>query len=311
MRVTQNMISQQFLYDLTNLNTTMLNQENQISTGKTLNLPSDNPLGVSQDMMTSNLLSQTKLYTNTISQGLSWMQSTNSVMEEISQSLQSIQTDVMTALNTPNQSQAGKQALSASVQEYAQQIYTLLNTQQGDQYLFGGSASTTPPSISTTITSANDLGFTLSSSVGLTGSLQYQVAQGVEISVNISAYDILATPLSGSTNNLQTALQQVGVDIASGTETNLQSDLQSIQSAMNNVTSLTSDLGARMQRMTALQTQMSQYTNVLTNQKGVIEDANMAQVITQFNSDQISYQAALKMGSQILLPSLVSYLPNG
>ena len=311
MRVTQNMMSQQFLYDLTNLNTTMLNQENQISTGKTLNLPSDNPLGVSQDMMTSNLLSQTKLYTNTISQGLSWMQSTNSVMTEISQSLQSIQTDVMTALNTPNQSQAGKQALSASVQEYAQQIYTLLNTQQGDQYLFGGSASTTPPSITTTITSANDLGLTLSSSVGLTGSLQYQVAQGVEISVNISAYDILATPLSGSSNNLQTTLQQVGIDIASGTETNLQSDLQSIQSAMNNVTSLTSDLGARMQRMTALQTQMSQYTNVLTNQKGVIEDANMAQVITQFNSDQISYQAALKMGSQILLPSLVSYLPNG
>jgi flagellar hook-associated protein 3 FlgL len=66
-----------------------------------------------------------------------------------------------------------------------------------------------------------------------------------------------------------------------------------------------------MQRMTAIQTQMSQYTATLTNEKGVIEDANMAQVITQFNTDQISYQAALKMGSQILLPTLVSFLPSG
>lgn len=309
MRITQNMMSQQFLYNITNLNTTMLNQENQISTGKTLNLPSDNPLGVSQDMQTSTLLSQSNVYTSTISQGLSWMQNTNSVMQEVSQSLQSIQTDVIQALNSPNQSQSGLQAMSSSVKEYAQQVFTLLNTQQGDQYLFGGTSGITAPVTTTT----GGVGYTLTSTAGLTGSIQYQVAQGVEISINVNAYSILATPLSGSssTATLQSTLQQVSQDIASGTSSNLSSDLQNLNAALGNVTNQTTDLGARMQRMTALQSQMSQYTTTLTNEKGVIEDANMAQVITQFNTDQISYQAALKMGSQILLPTLVSYLPNG
>ena len=310
MRVTQNMMSQQFLYDLTNLNTTMLNQENQISTGKTLNLPSDNPLGVSQDMQTSSLLAQSKLYTSTISQGLSWMQSTNSVMTEISQSLQSIQTDLLTALNTPNQSTEGLQALSKSVDQYAQQLYSLLNTQQGDQYLFGGTSSNAP----TTDSSSSSIGVTMvsSSTAGISGSIDYQVAQGVEININVTAFSIMSATLTGGTSStatLDSTLQQITNDISSGSESNMNNDLQNINAAMSNMTSITADLGARMQRMTALQTQMSQYTYVLNNQKGVIEDANMAQVITQFNTDQVSYQAALKMGSQILLPSLVSYLP--
>ena len=306
-------MSQQFLYDITNLNTTMINQENQISTGKTLNLPSDNPLGVSQDMMTSNLISQSKLYTSTINEGLSWMQTTDSVMVEISQSLQSIQNELLTALNTPNQSKGGLQALSDTVQQYAQQVYSLLNTQQGGQYLFGGTTNSVPPVTSTSgIPTAYAIGYTMSQSLGLSGSISYQVAQGVDISINVNAYSIMLDALPSGTSataTLQSTLQQVAQDIASGTSSNMGNDLQNIQAAMSNMTALTANLGARMQRMTALQTQMSQYTTNLTNEKGVIQDANMAQVITQFNTDQIAYQAALKMGSQILLPSLVSYLP--
>jgi flagellar hook-associated protein 3 FlgL len=200
--------------------------------------------------------------------------------------------------------------MSSSVKEYAQQVFTLLNTQQGDQYLFGGTSGNVAPV--TTITGG--VGYTLTSATGLSSSIQYQVAQGVEININVSAYSILGATLSGgssSTATLQSTLQQVSQDIALGTSSNLSNDLQNLNAAMGNVTNNTADLGARMQRMTAIQTQMSQYTATLTNEKGVIEDANMAQVITQFNTDQISYQAALKMGSQILLPTLVSFLPSG
>jgi flagellar hook-associated protein 3 FlgL len=42
----------------------------------------------------------------------------------------------------------------------------------------------------------------------------------------------------------------------------------------------------------------------------VIEDANEAKVITNFSTDQTVYEAALQMGAQILLPSLVNYLPS-
>ena len=312
MRVTQNMVSNQFLYDLTLLNQNMVNQENQISTGKSLNLPSDNPLGVNQVMATSNLISQSNIFATTISNGLSWMQTTSSVMTEISQSLQSIQSDLISALNTTNQTTNSREALSATVKQYAQQIYTLLNTQQGDQYIFGGATDSLAPSVSLT---GSDVGFTMTSanvSTGLSGTIDFQVSQSINININVNAYSIMLDPLPSGTSTtatLQTTLQQIVGDIVSGTEGSMQGDLQNIQAAISNMTNLSTDLGARIQRMTAMQTQTSQYTMNLTNEKGVIEDANMAQVITQFNTDQIAYQAALKMGSQILLPTLVNYLP--
>jgi flagellar hook-associated protein 3 FlgL len=87
--------------------------------------------------------------------------------------------------------------------------------------------------------------------------------------------------------------------------------LKNLQAGMSNVTNLNASLGATIQRVTALQNQMTQYATTMTNQKSTLEDANMAQVITQFSTDQTVYQSALKMGSEVLLPSLVSFLPNG
>ena len=439
MRITQDMMTQQFLYNITNQNQQMQKLENELSTGKSLNQPSDNPLAVSQDMSIRASLSQTSGYLSTIQSGLSWMQNTSSAVTQIQTALQSLQSTVLEGINGTSHNTSALQALSQTAQQLSNSVYQELNAKQGDSYLFGGlqtdvapaSAASIPYSIvsttdgsfysvpgtftttnsasitetgspitqsisdpsgilnnpqpyelqmsesvnsagtatSGTLTLVNPLNgvviasgnlagtasgsvvtltavsgtaqmtitlgapisvttggsgaFTITDTIapssdfstgfslvsGASGSINYNVAPSINIATNVSADQIMQSGAPGST--LQDTLNSISSDLLSGNTSALQTDLANLQTNMTNVTNIATDVGSRIQRLTALQNQLTSYQTTLTNQKGVIQGANMAQVISQFNTDQTVFTAALKMGSEILLPSLVSFLPNG
>ncbi len=294
MRITQTMMTQQFLSNITNDNQRMSQLEQELSTGKQLNSPSDNPLAVSQDMGIRAILSQTQGYQSTISAGLTWMNNTTGALQSMITGLQTIRTQVVEGINATSQTPAVQQALAQTVQQLTAGVYQTLDSQQGNRYLFGGKQTGTAPTASLS---------------GASGALNYQVANNNTIQVNVTASSLFLTTPPGAANTLQQTLTNIVSDLQAGNTQGLQSDLADLSANLNNVVNANADLGTRINRLTALQNQMAQYSTTMTNQKGVIEDANMAQVITQFNTDQTVYTAALKMGSQILLPTLASFLP--
>lgn len=274
--------------------------EMELSTGKTLNQASDNPLAVSQDMAIQSTLSNAQGYQSTVSAGLSWMNSTSSVLQSMVTSLQTIRGNVVAGINATNQSPSAQASLTATVQQLVNGVYQMLDTQQGDSYLFGGTNTKSQPS---------------KNLLNASGTINYQISDGVNVPVNVTASQLFTTTgaaVSGNpSQDLRDTLSSIVTDLGNGSTANLQVDLQNLSDHLNNVISTNAEVGTRVQRLTAMQSQLSQYVSNLTNEKGVIEDANMAQVITQFNTDQTVYTAALKMGSAILQPSLMNYLPNG
>lgn len=300
MRITPNMMTQQFLYNITNDNNQMANLENQLSTGKTLNEPSDNPLAVSEDMSLTDTLSQTTAYQNTISQSQTWMNSTSAALSNLNTTLQQLQQLVIQASNGTNTDSAARSALVASATEFVSNVSQIADTQQGTRYLFGGTATSTPPS-SYAFSSA------ISTLPGVSSNQTMQVANGVAMPINVTAVSLFQTAPPGAAD-LQQTMTSILADLQSGEQQNLSTDLANLNANMTQVTSIEANLGSRQTRMTAISNQMSQYATLVANQKGNLEDANMAQVITSFNTDQTVYQAALKLGAQILQPTLVSYL---
>ena len=99
MRITQTMMTQQFLNNITNDNQRMSQLEQELSTGKQLNSPSDNPLAVSQDMGIRAILAQTQGYQSTISAGLTWMNNTSGALQNIITGLQTIRTQVVEGIS--------------------------------------------------------------------------------------------------------------------------------------------------------------------------------------------------------------------
>ncbi|GMA56846.1 hypothetical protein GCM10025858_13490 [Alicyclobacillus sacchari] len=146
MRVTPWMEQQQFLYNITNIDNSMQNTQEQLSTGKTLNKASDNPLAVSEDMNLASEVQETSGYLSTISTGLTWMNNTSTALQGIISQLQEVQSDVVQALNSTNMSAGGQQGLADTVAQLIQGIYQTADQRQGNNYIFGGQASQTQPS---------------------------------------------------------------------------------------------------------------------------------------------------------------------
>lgn len=300
MRITQNMVTQQFLYNITNDNNQMANLENELSTGKTLNEPSDNPLAVSEDMSLTDTLSQTTAYQNTISQSQTWMDNTSAALTNLNTTLEQLQQLVLQGSNGTNVDPQARSAMVASATEFVSNIKQIADAQQGTRYLFGGTATSTAPS-SYAFTSATP---TLT---GISDNQSMLVANGVSMPINVTAMSLFQSAPPGA-SDLQQTMTSIVADLQSGNQQGLSQDVANLNANMSQVTDIEASLGSRQTRMTAIANQMSQYATLVTNQKGNLEDANMAQVITSFNTDQTVYQAALKLGAQILQPTLVSYL---
>jgi flagellin-like hook-associated protein FlgL len=76
---------------------------------------------------------------------MSWMNTTDSTMSQMSSVIQSLQQLVSEGVNTTSQNPAQLTALSETSSQYINQLYQMMNTQQGSQYIFGGTSSVTPP----------------------------------------------------------------------------------------------------------------------------------------------------------------------
>ncbi|SIS50984.1 flagellin N-terminal helical domain-containing protein [Alicyclobacillus vulcanalis] len=322
MRVTTSMEQAQFLFNLENINTAMQKVQQQLSTGKTLNLPQDDPVAVSQDMSLTAEVSQVQAGLSTVSSALSWMNATQSAMQGMVSQLQQIQSNLEGALNGPNQSSGDLSGYSATVSQLVQGIYQIADETVGNRYLFGGQADDTAPTtylLSPGSSIPNGAGPSASAGTNYNPfddaqasppNVNEQIAPGIQIRTTVTAYDIFLTTPQGGTRNLRDTLSAIQSDLQSGNTGALRQDLSDLQANLNQVINLNAALGSRIQRMTAAQNQMTQFQTNLTNLKGGIEGADMAQVMTQFSTDQVIYEAALQMGAQILLPSLINYLPS-
>ena len=109
--------------------------------------------------------------------------------------------------------------------------------------------------------------------------INYQVAPGVNIAVNVTAAQMFQTVPQGATSNLRSTLQSAVSNLSematavqnkdntgyqAGLQ-NLQSDLSNLTANLNNVVDLNSELGSNIKSLTSLQSQMTQYVNTLTN----------------------------------------------
>ncbi len=196
------------------------------------------------------------------------------------------------------------QADAGQVTQLIQQAAQLMNTQNGSDYIFGGTASTTPPYTVTTDSSGNVTGVAYS---GNTSTAQSDIAQNTAISVAAPGENNTGSGARGIISDsrygadffnhlisLQNDLLSGNTSAISGTDaTNLTNDDNNIiyQVASNGAaqTQLTAAASLASSQQTGLQTS-------LTNVAG----ANMTQTLSQLSQTQNSYQAALETSSQFM-----------
>lgn len=285
MRVTQSMLSNNMLSNLSNSYNRLAKLQDQISTQKKFTKPSDDPVAAMMGMGYRTDLTQIQQYTRNIGEVTNWVDSTDSALNDAVSALQRIRELTVSASNA-TQGEDERKAIAEEVKQLKEQLITIGDTQIGDKYIFNGNNTNVRPS---------ENGFS-------SGQINVEVFKGIKIQVNTEGSSLFGDMLAsgGDIDQLISALES-----NDGTVGNF---LSNLDSNINEFLSARSLIGAKQNRVAMMEDRLSQQEVFAQKILSDNEDVEVEKVITEFTTQESVHQAALSIGSKIIQTSLVDFL---
>lgn len=144
MRISDSMLSTNYLNNLNNIKNQVNTLQTQIATGNNIQQPSDSPSGISELLSWNSQLNQLNTYSSNIDAASSFVTDTTNTM----QSIQDEVTTDLTQLTQVNSATVSTTDLTNYANKIDQSIQTILglaNAQSNGKYIFGGTDNTTAP----------------------------------------------------------------------------------------------------------------------------------------------------------------------
>jgi flagellar hook-associated protein 3 FlgL len=289
-RVADTSLAQNAIQSLQTSLSRVADLQNQASSGKKLTKPSDSPVDIGTSLQLHAALNRnTQLATN-ISDAAAWLGTTGSAIGQVVTQLQQVNSLVVQAANTGATDQTSRDAIANQIDQIRQSLIGLANTQYGNRPLFGG-------------TTAGSAAYDASGNyVGTAGAVERTIAPGVQVQVNVTGEAVFGAP----GNDIFTTLTQLSNAIHGG------QSLTALSAQLNTQTqqveTVQATVGATASRVDTQKNQNT--TNATTMQQNLsnVEDADMAQVLMNLQTQEATYQAALAAAAKAIQPSLAAFL---
>jgi flagellar hook-associated protein 3 FlgL len=158
MRVTQQSIYGNIISQANSSLAKLMATNNQSSTQKRINAPSDDPTGTVQVLNTRTNISQLTQYSTNITEATGWLQQADSTLTSMSTLITTIKEQAEEAA-TGTETATNRQQIGTAVRQYFQQLISLANTQYSGQSLFAGQKTSTPAYVEALSMNSNDTTF--------------------------------------------------------------------------------------------------------------------------------------------------------
>jgi flagellar hook-associated protein 3 FlgL len=297
-RITTQMTASMTLNDLQQSLNRLDTTQQQLSSGKKINQPSDDPYGTSQAIGLNGQLSALNDYTNNITDGNAWTQQATTSLGDIDSMVQRVRELVVQASNG-TYTQSDLNASAAEVNQLIDAIKQEANASYNGQYIFSGTSTATAPYQ----TGSTD------TYQGGTGTVDRLIGPNTKISVNTNISSLLGNGQAAADGGLLDTLRTVVSDMQSGNIGAIGgADLKNLDTNFGTLTQMEANVGAVSNRLTLASTRIQQLQNSDTAALSNVQDADMATVAINFSTEQAAYQAALKAGANIVQSSLLDFL---
>jgi flagellar hook-associated protein 3 FlgL len=299
-RITTQMTASMTLNDLQQSLNRLDTTQQQLSSGKKLNQPSDDPYGTSQAMSLNGQLSSLNDYTNNIADGTAWTQQATTSLGNIDSMVQRVRELVVQASNG-TYSQSNLNASASEVNQLIDAIKQEANASYNGQYVFSGTSTGTAPYQ----TGSTD------TYQGGTGSVNRLIGPNTTLSVSTNISSLLGNGQASGDGGLLDTLRTIASDMQSGNTGAIGgADLKNLDSNFGTLTQMEANVGAITNRLTLASTRIQQLQTSDTAALSNVQDADMATVAINFSTEQAAYSAALKAGANIVQSSLLDFLNN-
>jgi flagellar hook-associated protein 3 FlgL len=269
----------------------------QVSTGKSVNVPSDNPAAAADMVQNTLETAAVDQYTQNTTGVLNQVQTADSALSSVVSSLTQAVSLGTEGANGTN-SATNQQEIAVQIQGILSSVAAQANTSYQGAYLFGGTASTTPPY---TADASSPTGYTYNGNDGVNS---VQVGDTLSVQVNLPGSQVFSNSSAnvlGSLQSLVTALQS-GSTAAIGTATN------AVSAALTYVSQQRVVYGNAEGQLNAQDTYLQQETVTLASQANSLVGVDEAKAATDLSQAETANNAALAAAAKVLPNSLLSYL---
>lgn len=329
MRITNRMMTSSFLNDMQRNLNKMNKIQNQLTSGKEVRRPSDNPFIVARSMQLNGDISANEQYNSNIKDTINWLDATDTALGQLTDTMQRIR-ELMVSAGNAAYGEDEKNAIKDEINQRIEEVGTILNSSFDGKYIFGGSRATFKP----VITEKNDNGNNVISYAGKDGEiidlntdsykekaqldmldkkLSVEISKGVTMEYNVTSKQILEfNDGVGESINVMSLLSDITNNISSKdldeSSKLTNENLKDITSSIDNLLKVRAEVGAKQNRMESAELKNEEENFNLTEVLSANEDINFTEKTMQSATMQTIYMASLQTSAKVIQPSLLDYI---
>lgn len=308
MRITNNMLVSNMTYNLNGTLQRLERLQYEAAEGKKFRVPSDDPIGASKSLKFNTDISKVEQYLRNAKDASSWMKETETALKEITEVLHRASELTNQAANGTN-SPDDLLKIKDEIKELKGHIIQVSNSTYAGRSLFTGFKTDKP---------LLDKDGNYNVGIDKNEVFVYNVGVAETVSVNILGNKVFGSGdkdynsaiAGGGTNKaylvdvfdkLELALENVDQD-------EIQKALGNMKSSMEQVLSVTSEVGAKSNRLNLTNNKLEDQIISLTEMLSFNEDVSLPEAIMRLNIEENAYRASLAVGARIIQPSLMDFL---
>ncbi|QWF23117.1 flagellar hook-associated protein FlgL [Nocardioides sp. LMS-CY] len=298
-RTTQNMLSRQSFTGMQAAMARVAKAQEQLSTGRLINRPSDDPTGATTAMRIRSSLASEKQFVRNADSAVGWLDQTDGTLSTIGNQLSRARDIALQGANTGAMGPEARLALATEVDQIREGLITSANTQYLDRPIFGGiTAGQKAYHPDGTLADPDAV------NLGSVGGVHRTIADGVRMRIDLEGPQVFG----GSPDSVFDHLAALSAALKSADSVGIEAAIDRLKVDADRVTNAQSEIGARTVRVERARDVATDAHLTLTNALSEVENVDLARATVDLGLQEVAYQAALGATARVLQPSLLDFL---
>jgi flagellar hook-associated protein 3 FlgL len=268
--------------------------QSELSTGRQLLRPSDDPAGARRALSLRSALQAREQELRNVSDAMGWLESADSQLQAVLDRLARVRELTTRAASSAGASE--RQALALEITQIAEELVGIANARHLGRPLFGGFADGDAVELIDGSWVARGGG----------DEIRRRVSDTEHVTVNVTAHDWLG--FDDPDGDTLTFLATLAEQVREGDPAQIAAGLGRVVQASDRVAASLGAIGAATNRVESARARAEDLSLTLRTELSSVEDLDMARGVMELQIQQVAYEATLSALGKALPPSLVAFL---
>lgn len=299
-RMTQGMLSTQALTGMQAGLNRLAKVQEQLSTGRVINRPSDDPAGATSAMRIRTAIADQSQFVRNADDALGWLNQIDSTLASATTQVRRAYDVALQGANTGAMGADARNALATEVDQIREGLLSAANAKYLDRPVFGGITGGNRAYVADPVTGA----VSGAPSATLPGGVVRAVGDGAIVRVDVdgpAAFGVDGDSVFDHLAALSAALR-------AGNSAGISAAIDTLDADGKRITNVQSDVGARTKRVEQARASATDAHLRLTSSLSEVENVDLVKATVDLKLQEVAYQAALGATARVMQPSLLDFL---